>query len=402
MTHRTDTAQIGTGAGDTGPARRRRRIRTTILVVLAVVALGYGAVGWYLGGEIAAGLVSKPHVVEYDTDVLTVGTTTIELGLPDEPGRESDRDAVMGLRWDGGYAQLGPAVSWTDTTETRPFHLLWGSEPPVGAGVADFDSFAFAPDPSMIGLPFETVTYPSELGDLEAWYLPGEGTTWLVGVHGQSSDRTEFLRFLDATRELGYPSLVVRYRNSADSPTTDGSRILMGQEAWRDVRAAVDHALANGATDVVVYGPSLGGAVTLGYALNEPRDVIRGLILEAPVADFREAIRIRSGEALPVGGPVGDSLLAVGRMFARVRTGIDFDAVDYVDRADRLDVPVLLFHGVDDTKVPFAVGEALAEARPDLIEFHPVPDAYHVRAWNEDPEGFAATVAAFLERIGRA
>jgi hypothetical protein len=129
--------------------------------------------------------------------------------------------------------------------------------------------------------------------------------------------------------------------------------------------------------------------------------VVRGLILEAPAADVREVVRLRSGEALPIGGPVGDSILAVGRMVTSLRTGVDFDAIDYVDRANELDVPVLLFHGADDDTIPVAIGENLAAARPDLVEFHLIEDATHVRAWNEDPDEYARVVAAFLERIGR-
>ncbi|MGB8360420.1 MAG: alpha/beta hydrolase, partial [Acidimicrobiia bacterium] len=140
-------------------------------------------------------------------------------------------------------------------------------------------------------------------------------------------------------------------------------------------------------------------AMTLGYALEETRDVVDGLILEAPAADMREIVQLRSGEALPIKGPIGDSLLTVGRLVTSLRTGLDFDRVDYVDRADELDVPILLFQGRDDTTVPFEIGEALAEARPDLVEFQPVDDAFHVRAWNEDSSGYAQTITEFLGRV---
>ena len=265
----------------------------------------------------------------------------------------------------------------------------------------DFDSFVFRDDPSVLGVDFETVTYPSELGELEAWYVPGSGSTWIVGVHGKSSGRAEFLRLLNEISDLDYPILLVTYRNDPGAPATDGSLVRSGQDEWKDVQAAVEYALANGAEDVVLAAPSMGGALSLAYTLETDGFGLNGLILEAPAADFREIISLRSGEALPVGGVIGDSFLAVGRLFTWLRTGLDFDTVDYIERADSLNVPILLFHGRLDEVAPFAVGEALAAARPDLVEFHPIDGGAHVRAWNEGPDAYGRIVESFLKRIGR-
>jgi uncharacterized protein len=239
----------------------------------------------------------------------------------------------MVLRWDGGYGQVGPSIEHEGGREVRELTVLDGDPPPVGTRVVDVDSFAFPPDPARIGLDLETVTYPSPLGELEAWQLPGEGSTWIIAVHGGGADRHEFLRAVDATESLAYPMLLVRYRNDPGMPVTPGSLLLVGQEEWEDVAAAVEYALANGATDVVLHGASMGGALVLGYLVEGDASVVRGAILEAPNADIRDTIRLRAGEALPIGGPVGASLLAAGRAVVSLRTGLDFDAVDYVARA---------------------------------------------------------------------
>lgn len=384
-----------------GGPKPRRWIRRTVAVIGVILVIAYLAVAWIVAGRVIDSLRVSPASIEYDTDVISVSETEITIGVPDEDSVEADRDAVMGLRWDGGYGRVGPATSFDDETETRPFSLITGVLPPLGADIADFDSFAFPTDPTAAGFDYETVTFQSDLGELEAWHFPGESDTWIIAVHGLGSDRPEFLRMVDATADLDHPILAIRYRNDPSSPATEGSLVLVGQEEYRDVMAAVDFALANGATDVVLYGPSMGGALTLSYALEESRDVISGLILEAPVADMRELVSLRSGEALPVGGVLGDSILGVARLIASIRTGVDFDTVDYVDRAGDLDVPILLFHGMDDPKVPFAIGEGLFQARPDLIEFHVVAGGAHVRAWNEDPEGFASILARFLGEVAR-
>lgn len=379
-------------------ARRWWMVGGLVAVILILV---YAAAGWYISDRIIEGFRVVPHVVDYDTDVLSVDPVSITIGVSDESTVESDRDAVMGLRWEGGYGQVGPAQSVEGRTEVRPFTLLAGEPPPVGEDVADFDSFAFPDDPASVGLDLETVTFPGPLGELEAWFVPGRGHTWIVAVHGRAASRAEFMRLLDATDGMNYPTLLITYRNDPGAPATDDSLLLLGQEEYADVMAAVDYALANGATDVVVAGPSMGGAISLGYALHEERSVIRGLILEAPAADIGEIAALRSGEALPIGGPIGASLMASGRLFVSLRTGLDFDRVDYVERSEELDAPVLVFHGTDDPTVPVEIGQALADARPDLVELHVIDDAAHVRAWNEDPDGYRATVADFLERIGR-
>jgi len=379
-------------------ARRRRRLRRIALGVGIALVVAYAGVGWYISGEILSALEVKSTETTYDVDVVVVDADSITLVVPDSDEAVENLDAVMGLRWEGGYAQVGPGEA-TPTGETRPFHLIEGSLPPVGADVASFDGFAFPGDPTVLGLAFESVTYSGPNGDLDAWFVPGEGSRWIIAVHGLGSPKREFLRMLDSLRALAMPTLVISYRNDPGAPPGSGSLILAGQREWRDVAAAVDYALSEGADDVVLYATSMGGAVALSYMLEQPDAPVVGAVLEAPNADMRQVVSLRSGEALPVGGPIGGSLLAMGRLITWMRTGLDFDTVDYVDRAGDLSVPILLFHGKDDDSVPFPVGEALARARPDLVEFHPLDGAGHVKAWNEGPEEYRQIVTDFLRRL---
>jgi hypothetical protein len=170
----------------------------------------------------------------YDTAVTLVEDGTITLERPEPIEKlEADRDAVMGLTRDGGYGQLGPSLSFDGPTEVRELTVLDGTPPPTGDDMADVDPFAYSTDPARVGFAYETVTYPSPLGELESWLFPGERETWIVGVHGRNVDRHEFLRLVDATADLGYPTLLVRYRNDPGAPSSDGSLILLGQEEWR-------------------------------------------------------------------------------------------------------------------------------------------------------------------------
>lgn len=387
------------------PARHRRPARHVVrwisVALAATLLVAYAGIGWYVSGEIIDGMSTVIAEVEYDSDILSVDGDRMVIGTPDEAAVSVDHDAVMGLKWENGWAIVQPADGWTDTTETRQFALIRGAEVPIGTNVADFDSLVYPGDPATLGLEFEQIVIDGPQGDLPAWFVPGESSTWLIAVHGLAAGQRDTLRLLATVEGMGYPTLVPTYRNDVGAPESNGSVGMMGQTEWEDLQAAVDYARSEGATGVVLDGISMGGGIVLNYLLNtDDPAFVRGAILESPMADFREVIDLRSGEALPVGGPMGDSMLAVGRLFVWMRTGLDFDDVDYVARAGDLTTPMLVFHGTDDTKVPFEVGKALADARPDLIDFEPIPDAAHVRAWNEDPGTYQDMVLGFLEQVG--
>src|SRR6266545_2801436 len=100
-----------------------------------------------------------------------------------------------------------------------------------------------------------------------------------------------------------------------------------------------------------------------------------------------------------LGVPVPTSLTTVAKAIAGVRYDLDWDRLDYVDRAGRLSVPVLLFHGTADPRLPIAPSQALAAARPDLVTFVPVAGAGHVESWNHDRARYEQATRAFLDRV---
>jgi len=87
---------------------------------------------------------------------------------------------------------------------------------------------------------------------------------------------------------------------------------------------------------------------------------------------------------------------SVGKFVAGIRFKIDWKNLDYLSRANELRVPILLFHGDADTTVPVETSEALARARPDIVEYHPVPGATHIRSWNMNPAAYETAVHNFL------
>ena len=55
--------------------------------------------------------------------------------------------------------------------------------------------------------------------------------------------------------------------------------------------------------------------------------------------------------------------------------------------------------GTRDRTIPIAQSDALARARPDLVEYHRVEGAKHIRTWNVDPKAYDAALEGFVARV---
>ena len=86
-------------------------------------------------------------------------------------------------------------------------------------------------------------------------------------------------------------------------------------------------------------------------------------------------------------------------MISGWRFGIDWGDLDYVAKADLLDIPVLVLHGNEDDTVPLEISERFAAARPDLVELEVFDGAGHVRSWNVDQDRYLEVVGEFLDRV---
>ena len=99
----------------------------------------------------------------------------------------------------------------------------------------------------------------------------GGGATWAIVVHGRGATRQEGLRILPTLTNLGMTAMVITYRNDRESIHDPNGQYGYGATEWPDLQAAVDYALAHGARDVVLYGYSLGGAITTSFLEHSDR-----------------------------------------------------------------------------------------------------------------------------------
>lgn len=388
-----------------GRAKRRRRRWPfwTAGVLLLLILVFFAGGGWYFSSQIRgdALLVKEPEAPDYRYEVLAVEGGALTLALPDDGPEELTDGELLGVAWDGGYGQVHAVTARSDQAITREFTPMIGL-PAVGALVA-LDSFAFPIDPEAVGIDWEVISYPSGLGPAEAWFVPGDRSTWAVFVHGRGANPGEALRALPTFVAAGFPSLLITYRNDAGAPEVEGRLARFGATEWEDLQGAVGYALDHGAADVVLVGYSMGGAIAASFLLHSDlAPAVEAAVLEAPALELGDMIDARAGDTslplIPVKVPI--ALTAAAKQIASWRFGVDWGEVDYVARAGEFTTPMLLIHGTDDDTVPFAVSEEFAAAAaPGLVTLVPFEGAGHVRAWNVDPDHYATVLAGFLEAV---
>ncbi len=408
------TPEPGRSGGPERPRDPRPRRRAALRLLLGGVALGAGTAALAAAGVSAAATYFARRVVSPsrerldDVEVLGVGDGTVTLRACPEtlsPGR-------FGLWLDAGacHARLGPVVDHDEQARTVTRQLLGVDSGRLRAGPARWNQYFFAGTPaSALGLQYADVEIDTPLGGMPAWAVPASASapvrdTWAILVHGRGASREECLRALPVLHRLGFPALVVSYRNDVDAARSGRGRYHLGEAEWVDVEAAVLYAAEQGARDVVLVGWSMGGAIAMQtMSRSWTADRVRAVVLDAPVLDWRDVLD-HHARVNRVPGRIGRLSQAVlehphGRRLAGIEAPVPLDRFDWVARAAELRVPTLLLHSEDDEFVPAGPSRRFAEQRPDLVTFVPSRGARHTQEWNLDPQAWDTAVARFLLRL---
>lgn len=266
----------------------------------------------------------------------------------------------------------------------------------------------FTPDPGAVEVPtgdyeLTEVVYETPLGDMDAWHLPAQGTTWVIHIHGLNATPAEPEVLFQPLQDAGYPQLSITYRNDDGQPADPSGYFRYGASEWEDVSGAVEFARANGADEIVFAGYSTGAAHALSYVFRHNFDDVAGVITDSANIDVGSTIDFRgSQENLPVIGlPVPPTMSWVAKFFTSLRIDVNWKSLDYIEKAERsLRVPVLAIHGTADDSIPVDQSIALAESQPDLVEVVQVEGAGHVESFIIDFDGYVSHVLAFLEEVG--
>lgn len=381
-----------------------------IVVVLLLLAAGVLlALGWVFSSRVIVpadySLMPEFEIVAVEPEAdAAPGAVRVTLPVLPEPNQHGDTavQGAYGLLWEGGYGRLGEVVERSDATAAAPGRIvrevseIVGTAPRAGAP-ARIDNFIYRRDPlTDLGLPFEDLTLAGEEGPLRAWYVPGEGRTAVLLLHGRRrGELSETLRMIGPLHEQGFTVLALAYRNhDASAPSCDGL-YHYGASEWRDAVVGARELAARGADRVVLYGLSMGGAVALEALKRWTGDLPEpiGVILDSPLVDPFATVEIG---AVKAGLPLPAVLTRLALRVAGWRTGVDFGSLRQARSAAAIPVPVMVIAGVRDTTVPIASIDEFTAAVRTPLTYVRLEEAEHVEAWNRDPAAYAERLRAFL------
>jgi pimeloyl-ACP methyl ester carboxylesterase len=198
---------------------------------------------------------------------------------------------------------------------------------------------------------------------LAAWLIPAAtpGAPAVIALHGYPANKADLLPIADALHAR-FTVLLLDFRSFGAS---EGRATTLGFRERADLRAAVDALAQRGHTRIGVFGYSLGGAVALLGAAEDPR--IRAVSAWAPFADLRLLARDLYGMFWVLKYPFVELMVLWGRLFL----GGDITRPSPEMAAARLTIPVQIWASRDDDQIPFGHAERLqrALARNPRAEF---------------------------------
>lgn len=361
-------------------------ILTTVIILLLLGLLALAVIGWLGAGKL---LAISPQKVEYDQTVESIDGTNYTIS----GSAYNVQGVIGGIRSDGSMIGIFSAPTASDTskqTATRQLTGLTGATPSVGDKISLQGNIWTSDPKAALGLDYETVQYGSPLGATNAWLIPGKSTTtWTIGVHGIGADKNEMLRFVKPVHAAGNTMLVINYRNDTGAPQSPDGYNHFGDTEWEDVKAAVAYAKEQGATNIRLYGDSLGGSLVENYLKRENDTVVTKVVLDSPALNWNEAIHRQIEKNGYPGIVYYPTVLAM-----KLRAGVDVNTISTT--ASDVKQKTLIIHSADDPTVPQNASKQLAAAKPDLVTLEDFGQGGHLRSWNHDSAKYEQLVTDYL------
>ncbi|MCY7276769.1 MAG: alpha/beta hydrolase [Phormidesmis sp. CAN_BIN44] len=205
-------------------------------------------------------------------------------------------------------------------------------------------------------------TKGGKIEHIHGWWIPHDRSLatmlYLHGNGGNISVEVKAQRF----HQLGFSVLLIDYRGYGRSEGSFPSEATV----YQDAQTAWDYLVKErqiSPKKMVVYGHSLGGAIAINLASQNPN--LAGLIVSSSFTSIQQvAAQDWKFRLFPIE-------LILTQKF------------DSIGKVRSLKMPSLFIHGMDDTLIPVSICKALYEAAPQPKQLLLIPQAGHN---HRDPE----------------
>ncbi|MFC8041533.1 alpha/beta hydrolase family protein [Paenarthrobacter sp. NPDC057355] len=353
-----------------------------------------------LAGIVYALRLASASSYERKFDIFPVTLTEKSITLPSTKRTLSQGTFGLHLKGGGDPAIVGAVIRTEGGTVCR--ELLRSPTRFEANSAGNWSGVLDATPGKHLG-PSEQVIVPTAYGPAPAW-LVNQGTkNWAIHVHGHGSTRAQTLRGVNVASQLGLSSLVISYRNDAEGPAVGTGRHRFGETEWEDLEAALAFAKDLGAERCVIFGWSMGAALTLRLIhKSRMKELIIGVVLVAPVLSWREVLKANaSHRGYPSAlGRMVYSLLhtRLGSRVAGLGSPLDIRTFETELARTPMITPTLILHSRSDPYVPYASSLRFAETHvaAKLVTFD-CPG--HTQEWNAEPIRWEAEVRDWYKKL---
>jgi len=226
-----------------------------------------------------------------------------------------------------------------------------------------FPSSVIEVTPKAFNLKYQEVWIPvkaasGKVEKIHGWWIPAAkpNAKVLLYLHGNGVNIGANAAHADRFHRMGFAVLIIDYRGYGLSEGSFPNETSVYQDAATAWNYLVKQRQIQ-ASDIFIYGHSLGGAIAINLAVQQPKAA--GLIVESSFSSIQDVVNLRSQFKL---FPVN---FILNQRF------------DSINKIKNLQLPVLFIHGTDDFVVPASMSKQLYAVAPEPKQLIIVPNAGH-------------------------
>ena len=265
-------------------------------------------------------------------------------------------------------------------------------------GVTKADRVAFEHTPDEYNLSFKEIVFNTR-GDgisLKGWYIPSaEDAPTIIFVHGLGNNRAgdEALDLASRLWAAGFNTLLFDLRGHG---TSGDGKVSGGYFEQNDLLGAYDFLLSEGvrSEQIGVIGFSMGAAASVLGVSKEPN--IRALVVDSPFANTPDLITQEVARTTPIPKWIVPIFNPGTVLAANLLHGIKLDELDPESAVRGINYPILLIHGVDDTRIPVEHGMRVHAAAHQGSSLWLVPDTDHVDSFLNNSDEYTKRVITYF------